>query len=523
MQRGQSDLERRLWLPYAVGMAGANVIGAAIIFVFIQFILPLPHVDDPAGVTRTNLLLFVGYLCVAVPVGAIWVLRILRPTRMWLRSDEPADAARQREVLLVPARELVVHIVLWFVGGAGFTLFNIHYSDDLARIVAIAAFLGACGTCAFAYLLAQHLLRPVAARALAHEVPDRPPLPGITTRILLTWALGTGVPVLGLVIAAGGKLAGQVEASGDRMAAIAVFLGSVALIVGGLIMGLTSRSLSGPLGALRHALSRVRAGDTDVRVTVDDGSELGLVQAGFNQMVEGLAERERLRDLFGRQVGEEVALQALERGIVLGGEEREVTALFIDLVGSTELAHDRPPTEVVDLLNRFFDVVVAAVADEDGTVNKFVGDAALCVFGAPLDHPDPATAALRAARAMLAELRERVPNCDVGIGVSCGTAVAGNIGAAERFEYTVIGDPVNEASRLTELAKQHEGHILASAAVLDRAGAGEREHWVLGPCEQLRGRASATQLVLPRPQEAQRSSSVSGLPQSSSDGGGGTL
>src|SRR5690606_18262630 len=111
--------------------------------------------------------------------------------------------------------------------------------------VAIAAFLGACGTCAFAYLLAQRIVRPVAVRALAHTVPDRPPLPGITTRVLLTWALGTGVPVLGLVITAAGLLVGQLDASADRMAAAAVFLGSVALVVGGLVMGLTARSLSG--------------------------------------------------------------------------------------------------------------------------------------------------------------------------------------------------------------------------------------------------------------------------------------
>jgi len=520
---GLSDLERRLWLPYAIGMIGANVIGAGIIFVFIRFVLPLPTVDDPDHVAQANLLMFVGYLGVAVPVGAVWVLRLLRPVRAWLRSDAPPSADQQRDVLLVPARGLIVYIVLWTIGGAGFTLYNVHYSRDLAITVAIAAFLGACGTCAFAYLLAQRVVRPVAVRALAQSVPERPPLPGITTRVLLTWALGTGVPVLGLVATGAGMLVGQLNSSADRMAAAAVFLGSVALVVGLLVMGLTARSLSGPLGALRRALARVRTGDTGVRVTVDDGSELGLVQAGFNQMVEGLAERERLRDLFGRQVGEEVADHALEHGIVLGGEERQVAVLFIDLVGSTRLAHDRPPTEVVDLLNRFFDVVVGAVAAEGGTVNKFVGDAALCVFGAPLAHPDAAGAALRAARAMRAAISERLGNCDAGIGVSAGTVVAGNVGAAERFEYTVIGDPVNEAARLTELAKQHAGRILASATTVEQAGQGESGHWVLGPTEHLRGRGSPTRLALPQESAGQRPRATSGRPQASSDGGGGTL
>ena len=171
--------------------------------------------------------------------------------------------------------------------------------------------------------------------------------------------------------------------------------------------------------------------------------------------------------------------------------------LFIDLVGSTELAHQRPPTEVVELLNDFFGVVVDVVDGEGGSVNKFVGDAALCVFGAPLPHDDPAGGALRAARLLRERLADEVPQCDVGIGVSAGTAVAGNIGAQQRFEYTVIGDPVNEASRLTELAKQHEGRVLASEAVLSRAADDEARHWTLGAIETLRGRATPTRLAAP--------------------------
>jgi adenylate cyclase len=120
------------------------------------------------------------------------------------------------------------------------------------------------------------------------------------------------------------------------------------------------------------------------------------------------------------------------------------------------------------------------------------------VFGAPLPHDDAAGAALRAARALRRRLAAEVPQCDVGIGVSAGTAVAGNIGAAERFEYTVIGDPVNEASRLTELAKQHETRILASEAVVRRAGGDEADAWALGDVETLRGRDEPTRLAAPR-------------------------
>src|SRR5439155_479110 len=114
-----------------------------------------------------------------------------------------------------------------------------------------------------------------------------------------------------------------------------------------------------PVSAVRRALGRVEEGDFDVDVEVDDASEIGLLQSGFNRMAAGLRERERLRDLFGRHVGEDVARAALDAGeLALGGEVREVAVLFVDLAGSTAMAGKRPPEEVVSLLNRFFAVVV---------------------------------------------------------------------------------------------------------------------------------------------------------------------
>jgi adenylate cyclase len=193
-----------------------------------------------------------------------------------------------------------------------------------------------------------------------------------------------------------------------------------------------------------------------------------------------------------------VARAALERGTELGGEAREVAALFVDLVGSTELAATREPHEVVEVLNEFFRVVVAVVGRHGGFVNKFEGDAALCVFGAPLERADAAGDALAAARELCACLQAELPHCDFGIGVSCGSAVAGNIGAAERFEYTVIGDAVNEAARLTELAKQRPGRILVSGSALEAARADEVRHWTVDGEVVLRGRSDATTLAVLR-------------------------
>jgi adenylate cyclase len=213
-------------------------------------------------------------------------------------------------------------------------------------------------------------------------------------------------------------------------------------------------------------------------------------------MVGGLRESERVQDIFGRQVGPEIARRVLAGGIALGGETRQVAVLFIDLVGSTAFANTHRPDEVVDLLNIFFGVVVDVIDTHGGVVNKFDGDGALCIFGAPVDHPQAATAALAAGRM----LRDRVAaldheQIDVGIGISAGTVVAGNVGAESRFEYTVIGDPVNEASRLTDLAKQRDQRLLASAAVLDHTHRSEAAHWRTDGEVVLSGRTASTRLV----------------------------
>jgi adenylate cyclase len=276
-----------------------------------------------------------------------------------------------------------------------------------------------------------------------------------------------------------------------------LFICMVALVVGLVATRFVARSIAEPVAAVRQAMARVERGELDTHVPVDDGSEVGLLEAGFNRMAHGLRERERLRDLFGRHVGRDVARQALEAEIELGGETREVAALFVDLSGSTTLAAERPPDEVVALLNRFFAVVVDAVESHHGLVNKFEGDAVLAIFGAPVATEDPAGDALAAAREMADRLRDDVPDVEAGIGVSAGQAVAGNVGTVERFEYTVIGDPVNEAARLCDLAKSHQPRVLASDAALARAREAEARRWRLGEAVQLRGRTAETKLAAP--------------------------
>jgi adenylate cyclase len=315
-------------------------------------------------------------------------------------------------------------------------------------------------------------------------------------RTLTVWFLGSGVPVLGIAITAFFVLTlGNLNRTQFAVAVLVISM--AALIFGFVLMWILSWLTATPVRAVRTALRRVEQGDLRGDLVVFDGTELGELQRGFNSMVDGLRERERVRDLFGRHVGREVAAAAERDKPELGGEERHVAVVFVDIVGSTHLVTSRPAAEVVQLLNRFFAVIVEEVDRHRGLVNKFEGDAALAVFGAPNHLDRPEDQALGAARAIACRLDSEVPDCPAGIGVTAGKAVAGNVGAQERFEYTVIGEPVNEAARLCELAKSEPGRLLASSDTVNAASESERAHWTLGETVTLRGHDQPTQLAAP--------------------------
>jgi adenylate cyclase len=489
-------IARRTALILFVLLSVANTIGAVIVFALASWVLPPPDVTDPAEVQILNLVVAVSYVLAATVVGTVWSLRRLRPVYGWLRSEREPTAADRDAVLRAPWRIVSLHVWLWFAAAILFGILNWTYSGELGRRVALTVALGGTTTCAIVYLFTERGLRAAAARALRAGPPDRLRGPGVRGRALLGWALGGGVPLVGL-IAAGLSALIDDDYSLDDLAITVIALSALALIAGFFVSRLAARAVADPIGEVRQALAEVEEGDLDIEVPVYDGSEVGQLQAGFNSMVVGLRERARIQDLFGRHVGEDVARAALEQGIELGGETREVAVLFTDVVGSTRLASELPPQEVVDRLNSFFSVVIGIVDRHGGSVNKFEGDAVLAIFGAPDTLGDPAAAALAAARELSERLTDRVEGIEAGIGVSAGEVVAGNIGGESRFEYTVIGDAVNEASRLTELAKDRPGRVLASEAAVQSAGEEEAGRWELGESVELRGRDRPTRLAAP--------------------------
>lgn len=460
----------------------------------INVVIPGPSVLTARFLPVTAIIAPV-YIVAAIIVGSILGTRNGVRKLRWALEDRTPTAKEQRVTLNMPWRMTLQQGALWGIGLVLFTtMFGVVDPNTVPK-VSITILLSGATVCGFVYLFTEFALRPIAARALEAGAPQRHRFAGTTGRVMLAWMLGSGIPVLGLILIAVFSFVRPVTPT--RFAVTIFAIGGIALLVGALLMFITVRTSVAPIASVRFGMSRIERGDLDAAVIVYDGTELGELQTGFNRMAEGLRERERIRAVFGRHVGQDVVEVALRSDEVLGGEERNVAVLFVDIIGSTTLAVERPPTEVVALLNRFFAVVVEEVHRNGGLVNKFEGDAALAVFGAPVDATDAADRALRAARRMAERLVTEVPDCRAGIGVSAGRAVAGNIGAEERFEYTVIGDPVNEAARLSDVAKTIPGNVVAAARAVDATVGEEAQQWTLHEEVTLRGRNEPTRLAVP--------------------------
>ena len=224
-----------------------------------------------------------------------------------------------------------------------------------------------------------------------------------------------------------------------------------------------------PLRDLAHGTERVAVGDYTQRLPVVQDDDLGALAASFNRMQAGLAERQRLQAAFGTYVDPALATQLLEQGDdVFTGERREVTVMFVDIRDFTPFAEANTAEDDVARLNALFEIVVPAVVDAGGHVNKFLGDGALAVFGAPNDLADHADAAVSAAVLIHRLVAERFGGeLRIGIGINTGVVIAGTIGGGGKLEFTLIGDTVNVAARVEQLTKTTGDAILLTHQTVD--------------------------------------------------------
>jgi adenylate cyclase len=234
------------------------------------------------------------------------------------------------------------------------------------------------------------------------------------------------------------------------------------------ITAIVSPSLR-PIRDLADGTKRVAAGDYSQRLPVVQDDDLGALAASFNRMQAGLAERRRLHAAFGTYVDPALAARLLEQGDdVFTGERREVTVMFIDIRDFTPFAEANTAEDTVARLNALFEIVVPAVVEAGGHVNKFLGDGALAVFGAPNDLPDHADAALKTALLIDRLVAERFgEELRIGIGINTGVVIAGTIGGGGKLEFTLIGDAVNVAARVEQLTKTTGDTILLTEQCVD--------------------------------------------------------
>jgi len=455
-------LQMRTRLVLTLAIVFANVVGAVIVFVYANFVVPTPDLVDKDEVRVANLIAFSTYLVAALLIGNFLGYRRLRGMRDFLKEERAPTEAERREVLLGPLRLAVVNAVLWVGGTIVFGALNATYSGELGIAVATTVAMGGITTTAITYLLSERVLRGATAAVMAARPPRRPVVPGVAARTVIAWALGTGVPLLGMILVAIYTVTGD-DIDRQELATTVLVLGGIGLVVGLLAVILAAHAASDPITSVRDALAEVEKGDLDAEVPVYDASELGLLQAGFNKMVGGLREREQLREAFGTYVDKDVAEHILKEGTSLEGEDVEVTLMFLDVRDFTGFAERAPARKVVSTLNRLFERAVPVIRKHGGHVDKFVGDGLLAVFGAPRRAPDHAERAIRAALEISQGVEEEFGDeLKIGIGLNSGWVVAGNIGGSGRLDFSVIGDAVNVAARVEAATRETGDAVLLS-------------------------------------------------------------
>ena len=255
-------------------------------------------------------------------------------------------------------------------------------------------------------------------------------------------------------------------------------VGLVGLLLSVLAVFGIASSLSRPILRLAEDARRVEEGDYTPRpcITLDRHDELGQLSRSFQHMTVGLAERDKVRDVLGKVTSPAIAAELTRRKLLLGGEEKKVTILFSDLRNFTPLSESLQAGELLELLNAYLTSMSQIVDQHGGVVDKYIGDAVMALFGVPLEMPDQAEQALLAAlkmRIALGDLNHRLfqprgYTIGFGIGIHTGTVVAGNVGSPQRYNYSVIGDDVNVASRLQTLTRNvdYDADIIVSDATL---------------------------------------------------------
>jgi class 3 adenylate cyclase len=472
-------------------MTPVNLGGAILVFVYFHWVdytaLERARLPRPAEIVY-----FVVAFAALVAVGYRISTRWSAPLREAARPGPAGDLGRRRALQLpfvfagVSAVGWLLASVIW---GMLWPLLDGSFNPRLTLRMMSGTVMAGSLAVATVFFLVEHRWRVVLPALFpeggATEVPGAPRF-SVRARLLVIFLLISVVPIAMLGIMAYNHALGALAAGPARADDILrnlvigiVFLGVVGVLASIRLAWFVALSVARPLASLERAMIDVERGRFDVHCPVVSTDEIGRLTEGFNRMVRGLREREFLRETFGKYVSQEIRDEILAGRVALEGQLREVTVLFSDLRDFTTWVEANDPREVVRDLNAYFSEMEAAIRGHGGLVLQYIGDEIEAVFGAPVDKPGHADAAVRAALEMRARLaawnaaraRSGKPPLRHGIGVHTGSVVAGNIGSSERLSYALVGDPVNLASRIQGLTKDLAADVLVSSTTRERLGA----------------------------------------------------
>ena len=421
--------------------------------------------------------LFAAAITVAAVLVLVYVMVIpgagrSRVVDQWA-AGSPIDGVKALETTYTWARRVVARSVVGGFFGVGVLAVVVGAIAGAAwsRLVQygiLGASMGTAVALIGVHSFVEGALRP-ARVAIAGDTGIGDALP----RSRPSFAAWTSVSMLAAMFAfsAGGAILAGVS---DRVREVPVLAVAIAggltvfFAVPSTVVAVFAPSLV-PIRDLAEGTERVGAGDYSGRLPVVQDDDLGALAASFNRMQAGLAERQRLQAAFGTYVDPGLAARLLEQGDdIFTGERREVTVLFVDIRDFTPFAEANTAEDTVARLNAVFEIVVPAVVDAGGHVNKFLGDGALAVFGAPNDlagHADAAVGAAVVIDRLVAECFGGAVR--IGVGINTGVVIAGTIGGAGKLEFTLIGDAVNVAARVEQLTKTTGDTVLVTQQTVD--------------------------------------------------------
>ncbi len=463
---------RRLGRRYPVVFMALELQTAWFITIGLLALLNL-YYDAPDHDLLLALAITLGLTGLTVSVAFVRSLRYLRPLSEWIASD------REETELTAKAWETAVGLplevvrrdmklpVLWVALPGSITGVIVLGLSPFAFFPIFAAALIAIGYSGILHYFAIEAgMRPVVVD-INRVVPPR--LSTGHRPIPLRWKLMVALPMInlitGLIVSA---LSGGGGGGGAGLGVDVLVATGVAATISLELSVLLARSIMRPIRDLEAGLEAVQRGDYGAAVPVTTADELGELSAAFNQMVTGLAEREKIRDAFGTYLDEEVAEYILSDDYAPEGFEAEVSLLFCDVRDFTGFASRSDAQEVVGAINRLFETLVPIISRHGGHVDKFIGDGLLAVFGAPERRRNHADCAVRAA----VEIAKCVNQGDgellsVGVGVNSGQVIAGSIGGAGRLNFSVIGDAVNVAARVEAATRDLGDDVLVTASTCD--------------------------------------------------------